>query len=153
MALTKIITARCFFEMGKATINYSTDTFKLALLSPSFTGTFNHTTHQLYSDIDTESQIANGNGYTTGGYVLTPEIGFAWILNTANGSADIAWETVIVTASGGDLSFSAATVYDDSHASKVLIGCIDFGEIITVPNGEIHELIGLGFTINNYIEV
>lgn len=149
MALTKTVTARALYELGKGTINFSTHTFKMILVGSTFV--FSHTDHQTYANVDTEEQIAGEHGYTTGGYTLSVPSGSEWAQDNDNGMAVLDWEAVSVTANGGDLEFSGALTYDDTHASDVLISCIELGETVTVVDGDTFEFTDLGFELLNVV--
>lgn len=149
MALTKTVTERALYELGKGAINFSTHTFKMILVGFAFV--FNHVDHQVYADVDTEEQIANGNGYTTGGYTLSVLPGFEWAQSGGGGLAYLNWAEVEVTASGGDLEFSGAIIYDYTHASKVLVSCIELGETVTVASGDTFVFSDLGFELMNVV--
>lgn len=80
---------------------------KFALLTSSYTPDFDETSgHHLYSDISA-SEIANGNGYTTGGAALANKAKNA-ITNGFNfDSDDVVW-----TASGGNIpAWRTAAMY------------------------------------------
>lgn len=95
-------------------INLETDTIKLAL----FTGASNCATltHDQYGDLTGE--VANANGYTTGGVTLGST---TWNIVSTNiaefDSAAASW-----TASGGSIVARYAAMYSDTPASKPLLG-------------------------------
>lgn len=119
------------FEQVKGTgaINFSSDTFKWALftssatVSPDVAG---------LSDLGA-NQVANGNGYTTGGVPVA-------VTNTSDDannrtvidSANPSW-----TASGGNIGpFRYAVLYDDTHASDQIAYILDLGADVTIVNGQ-----------------
>lgn len=96
--------------MMDGTMDLDGDTFKVALATSSYTPALTHTQ---YSDFSA-NEVANGNGYTTGGVTVTQ----TW---TANGgdatqmifdSDDPTW-----TASGGSIVARYAILYDDTVVS------------------------------------
>ena len=82
------------------------------------------------------TQIANGNGYTTGGVTLTSvtlaESGAGtgiWVWTCA----DFSW-----TASGGSIAtFQYVVIYDDTPSSPAdpLVGYLDYGSALVITSG------------------
>lgn len=107
-------------------IDLDTDVFKAYLTNatPTKAGTL----------IKTDAaEIAAGNGYTAGGFTLT--VSFA-----ETGAGTGIWQWTINdptwTAAGGDIAaFRYCVVYDDTHASDVVIGFIDRGVSAVLANG------------------
>ena len=100
------------------------DTLKIALTNsaPSQSNT------QL-SDI---TQIANGNGYTTGGAAVT-------ITSSAQtaGVYKLVLADVVFTAAGGSVGpFRYAVLYDDTSTNDLLIGYYDYGSSLTLADTE-----------------
>lgn len=103
-------------------IDYSSDTIKVALVTNAYTP--NQDTDDYWNDVNT-NEVANGNGYTTGGIALANKV------NSYNAS------TNIIKLSGDAVSWSNATItaryaviYDDTPATaatKPLLGYVDFG--------------------------
>ena len=115
--------------LGDGTIDLDSHTFKAVLTNTApTTGT-----NTVLADI---TQIANGNGYTTGGQALTSvtwsETGAGlgvWRWN----AADFTW-----TASGGNIGpFRYVVIYDDTPTSPAdpLVGLFDYGTNITITDG------------------
>lgn len=117
--------------LGDGTIDLDTHTFRLFLTSTAPTAA----TNTVRTDL-TAGEVANGNGYTTGGEALTS---VAWA-ETGSGtgiwrftSADVSW-----TASGGDFSATRYFIlYDDTPSSPAdpLVGYLDYGASFTLTNG------------------
>ncbi len=118
---------------GTGTINYTGDTLKLALttssqaLSATFVGS---STNCLYADLTNE--VANGNGYTTGGVTLAS---VTWTQSTGTWTfdcADSSWTSASFTAKYGVL-------YDDTASGKPLLLFfeLDTGGSVTVTNGKL----------------
>jgi hypothetical protein len=125
MAVTFQIFDSFMGHLGGGRINLETDTFKAVLTN---TAPVKATNTQL-SDI---TQIANGNGYTTGGVALTS---VAWTAPTAGvwrfTSANFEWN-----ASGGAIGpFRYVPIYSDTSTNDKLVGWFDFGSAITIPDG------------------
>jgi hypothetical protein len=77
------------------------------------------------------TQIANGNGYTTGG---------ATAALTSSSQTSGVYKLVLVdpswTASGGSIGpFRYAVLYNDTATNDELIGWWDYGTNITLTNG------------------
>jgi hypothetical protein len=90
--------------------------------------------HNLGSDslmIDI-TQIANGNGYTTGGAAVTvtgsSQTGGSYTLTQ---SADVVW-----TASGAMGPFRYAVLYNTTATNDELIGWWDYGTTVSLAPGE-----------------
>lgn len=103
--------------------NSTGDTFKIALYTSS--ATLGATT-TAYS---ATNEVANGNGYTTGGNTLTN------VTPTTSGTtaytdfADTTWSSATITANG-------ALIYNDSHASDAAVAVLAFGGDKTSTNGD-----------------
>jgi hypothetical protein len=105
--------------------NLGADTLKVALTNSAPVAT-----NTVLANI---TQIANGNGYTTGGATAT-------VSSSAQSSgtyklvlADVSW-----TASGGSIGpFQYAVLYNDTAASDELIGWWDYGTGLTITNGNV----------------
>jgi hypothetical protein len=93
-----------------------------------------------------DDELATGNGYTqdskTAGTTTVA-------LDNNNNYANCTFPTVTWTASGGDIGPTpGAIIYDDTHASDVIVGYLDFGgdetrndtETLDIQNGEIREV-------------
>lgn len=93
--------------LGDGTIDMDDDTFKVQLHTSTHTPALSDA---LLSDLDNE--VANGNGYTTGGYTIVSP---TWVESSGTvtfDSADPAW-----TASGGSITARYAMIYDDTPGS------------------------------------
>jgi hypothetical protein len=119
--------------IGDGTIDLDTHTFKVALLnnSASFTST-----NTAWADISA-NEIANGNGYTTGGATLT----VTWVESSGTvtfDATDVTW-----TASGGAITAYKAAIYDDSTTSPADALCffIDLDGVQTAADGADFKLI------------
>jgi len=121
------------FELTNARVDFASDTFKMILMQSGFT--FDVDTDHGYSDVSA-SEIANGNGYTTGGVTLS---GVAVTEDDSDNRTEVTWNNATWTASGGSIGPAAgAIIYDDTASSPqadTVIGYIDFGGDITQADG------------------
>lgn len=76
-------------------------------------------------------QIANGNGYTTGGTVA-PLVSSG----QTSGVYKLVLDDVVFTATGNMATFQYAVLYDDTSASDRLIGWWDYGSPISMIAAE-----------------
>ena len=113
-------------QLAEKNFNLGSDTLKIVL---SLTAPVN--TNTVLSDI---TQIANGNGYTTGGATVTVSSS-----SQTAGVYKLVCADVTFTASGGSMAaFRYATLYSDTAASPAdgLIGYWDYGSSLTLASGE-----------------
>ena len=109
--------------LGLGEVNLNTDTFNVYLsnAAPSASA----------DDVKTDiAEITIENGYT----------GPVDIQNTyseASGTGTMVAVDVVITASGGTVGpFQYAVIYDDTHASDILMGWYDYGSAVTLNAGE-----------------
>lgn len=121
----------CFTEdLAEKVHNLGADTLKWALTNsaPSAANTV----------IGNITQIANGNGYTTGGNTATissaAQTGGVWKLVLA--------DSVYTSSGAGMAAFRYVVLWNDTSASDSLIGWYDYGSTVTLAVGET-------FTIDN----
>lgn len=112
----------------EAQFNFGSDTFKVFLSNQAPA-----TGNTQKSDI---TEIANGNGYTTGGQTVpistSSQTGGTY---TATVNTTLTW-----TGTGGSIAaFRYAYMYDDTNASDRLVGAWDYGSAVTVATGETFE--------------
>lgn len=114
----------CFFEdVAEGKHDLSSDTLKVML-----TNTAPLAANTVYGDI---TQIAAGNGYTTGGVTATVDSSAQ-----TGGVYSLVLSGVSWTAAGGDIATHRyAVLYNDTHASKPLIGYADYGVSAVIANG------------------
>jgi hypothetical protein len=118
MAITQTMTDACKENLLKGAINFSTDTFKIALFTSD--ATLNALT-AAYAD---SNQVTSAN-YTAGGNTLSG-VSVSVSDNVAFVDfADTTWSNVTFTARG-------ALIYKDGGSS---IAVLDFGSNKTVTNG------------------
>lgn len=127
------------YENGKGNNDFSSDVYKLILMADTFS--FNKDTHGTYSDVSA-SEISSTGGYAA----VTLTVSSAWAQDDTNDKGSISWSNVTFTASGGDFDdFGSAIVYNDSHASDLIVGHIDFEQTIVLASGNSFQLQQLGF--------
>jgi len=115
------------FRLGNKEIDLNSDTFKAVLTNTAP----DQAAHTVLTDI---TQIANGNGYLTGGATLA---NLSWA-ETEAGSGIWRWsfDDPSWTASGGDIATHRyLVVYDDTHANDVLVGYVDRGASAVITSG------------------
>ncbi len=98
--------------------------FKVAL-----TNTAPVATNTVLADI---TQIAAGNGYTTGGNTTTITV------SETAGTTTVQGTEVVFTATGAMAAFRYAVLYNDTPTSPVdpLIGWFDYGASLSLTSGE-----------------
>jgi len=107
-------------------------TVKGILMASGFV--FNIDTHDGYSNVSA-NELANGNGYTTGGATLA---GYALAVDDVNDRADATWSNIVWTAAGGSIGPSPALVLfidSDTVTPDVNIGDVPFGSDQTATDG------------------
>lgn len=113
--------------LGDGTLDMDNDNFKIALMDSGHT--FN-AANTAWANVSA-NEIANGNGYTSGGVLVANVI---WA--QTSGVIKFAFDNPSWTASGGSIAnVTDAVLYDDTHASDLLICSIDFGETKTAEDG------------------
>lgn len=98
--------------LGNGAVNLSSDTFKLLLVTSSYTPS---AAHDELADITNE--VADANGYTTGGITLTS---VSW--TAASGVAKFTTANAVWTASGGSIVARRCILWDDTSTNDKLIG-------------------------------
>jgi len=103
--------------------NLGSDTLKVAL-----TNTAPVATDTVLANI---TEIANGNGYTTGGE-STAQVSSA----QTSGTYKLVLTDVTFTATGGSIGpFRYVVLYNDTATNNELIGYYDYGTNITITSG------------------
>lgn len=129
------------FENGKAANNFSSHVYKIMLMKPTFT--FNKDTHGTVADLVVATyEISSAGSYAR----ITLAVDVAWAQDNTNDKGSIAWDNVTFTASGADFDdFGSAVIYNDTHASDLVVGHIDFEATISLANGNSFQMQSLGF--------
>jgi len=103
--------------------NLGSDTLKVALTNSAPVAT-----NTVLANI---TQIANGNGYTTGGTQATQSSSAQ-----TSGTYKLVLADVLFTASGGSIGpFQYAVLYNDTATNDELIGWYDYGTPLTITSG------------------
>jgi len=109
-------------RLGKGQVAFGTDTLKIALSNTAPDAAANES----IGDI---TQIANSNGYTTGGATVPSSA-----ISQTGGVATVVGDSVTWTATGGSLpALRYAVLYDST--SGYLIGYWDYGSSVTITVG------------------
>jgi hypothetical protein len=102
--------------------------FKLALIKPSPTGTYDKTTTN-YSDVTGNSdEVPNGSGYTTGGVALTSVDPTLSTDTAVCDFSDVSWTSATFSARG-------AIIYNTNGSANRGVSVHDFGGTQSVSSG------------------
>jgi hypothetical protein len=112
-------------NMPNGGVNLASDTLKVML-----TNTAPVATNSVYTDIS-GGEVANGNGYTTGGTAATLTSS-----SQTSGLYKLILQAVTFTASGGSIGPLRYAVLYDTAGAKDLIGWWDYGTSITLNSGD-----------------
>lgn len=82
-------------NISDGVINLETDSFKVILCTSSYTP--NQSTHSTYADVSA-AEVANGNGYTTGGVAVTPTTTRSGLVVTFDTTDPTPWSSSTITA-------------------------------------------------------
>lgn len=103
--------------------NLGADVLKVAL-----TNTVPVNTNTVLANI---TQIANGNGYTTGGTTATTSSSAQ-----TSGTYKLVLADVVFTATGAVGPFRYSVLYNDTATNDELIAWWDYGSAVTLQNGD-----------------
>lgn len=109
--------------MAEKSHNLGADVLKVAL-----TNTAPVATDTVLANI---TQIANGNGYTTGGSTTTQSSSAQ-----TSGTYKLVCGDVVFTATGSMGPFRYSVLYNDTATNDELIGWWDYGSAVTLATGE-----------------
>lgn len=122
--MSSFVKFNAFVEaVAQKKVNLNADTLKVVLCLTAPVAT-----NSVYADL---TEIANGNGYTTGGTTSTGNtaVQTAGVLKLVSGD-------VVFTASVGSIAnFRYAVLYDFTATNKDLIGFWDYGATVTTTVG------------------
>lgn len=112
-------------ELAKGTHNLNSNTLKIMLVNTAPVAT-----NGIKADL---TEISAGNGYTAGGSTAAFSAG-----SQSSGTYKLVLSDPSTwTASGGSIGpFRYAVLYNDTAASKNLIGWWDYGSSVTLADGE-----------------
>ncbi len=153
MAVTRVLSNGFKLELGKGSIDFSDATagaFRVILMKAQAEFTFDRDTMGTYGDVSGD-ELATLYGYTQLDEALV--IDSAWAQNNADNKAEISWNNVTWTADGGSIGPTSAAIilqYDAGNGGddSLVVGCIDFGEDITVTDGISFQLQNIGFDLS-----
>lgn len=128
MAITNTMCESFIHELLQALHDFSADTFKVALIKGSHSGTYDKEIEN-YSELGSD-EVANGSGYTTGGETLT---GVTLTRDDTNSVtyvdfADTVWSSASFSADG-------AIIYNTSQGNAA-VAIIDFVTTQTVSSAD-----------------
>jgi hypothetical protein len=129
MAITSKMYGNAPSKAFNGEIDWDSDTIKVSLHSSDYSP--DQDADEYYDDVDNE--IANGNGYTTGGATLASKT------NTYTGATNITkLDAADVTWSAATLTCRYAVIYKDTGtpSTSPLLGYIDFGEDVGSVSGD-----------------
>ena len=127
------------YDNGRKLNDFGADVYKIMLMADGFT--FNKDTHGTVSDISA-SEITSAGSYAR----KTLAVSTAWNQDNTDDKGEIAWDNITFSASGGAFDdFNAAVIYNDTHASDLIVGCINFEMTVSLVNGNSFQLQNLGF--------
>jgi hypothetical protein len=110
--------------LGLAAVNCNTDVFKVYLTN----NTPSASADDVLADL---AAFAGGTGYTAGGTDVQN------LYSEATGTGTLTGTDVVWTAGASDwAAFRYVVMYDDTHASDILIAWWDYGSALTLTNGE-----------------
>jgi len=122
-------------EVVKGEHDVTSDDLNIMLMDAAFA--FDPDTHATYSDCSA-NEISSGSGYTAGGETLTT---VAVSIDASADQVDIDADNVTWTASGGTIpETGSAVIYNDTHASKTVVMCIDFGADYITTDGKLFQI-------------
>jgi hypothetical protein len=133
MAITCTLSNHWRYQVGAKAVDIQNDTFKAILVNTTFA--FDKDAHATLADVIASSspELATGNGYTQQNKALT---GGTWTEDDANDKGIRTFDNITWTASGGSIGPTGALViYDDTTADDTVVGCVDFGDDYTIPDG------------------
>jgi len=109
-------------------VHESTDTYKIALIKASASGTYGAGTTNYSNLTGNSDEVANGNGYTTGGATLS---GFSTGTDGTTAYLDF---TSDPSWASSTFSTTGAIIYNSSQSNKAVC-VLDFGGTFSPSNG------------------
>lgn len=110
--------------LGLAAVNCNTDVFRVYLTNNAPSASAD----DVLADL---AEFAGGTGYTAGGEDVQN------LYSEAAGTGTLTGTDVVWTAGAADwAAFQYVVMYDDTHASNILISWWDYGSALTLGDGE-----------------
>jgi hypothetical protein len=122
------------YELLNGGVTGASDVFKIILMQSGFT--FNRVSHNTYADVSA-SELSTASGYTIGGLTLA---NVAISQNDTSNKGQMTWDNASWTAAGGNVTARGAIIFDDTHASDIVVGYIDFGSDQTTLDGGVFTI-------------
>ena len=116
-------------RQGEGHFNLSSDTINFMLTNTAPSASAN----SVYADVS-GTELANGNGYTTGGAAVTSQ---SWA--QTSGVAKFGGTAPVWTATGSMGPFRYVIAYDNTAGAKDLIGYADRGASLTLSSGDTYS--------------
>jgi hypothetical protein len=113
---------------GTDSVDWDTNTIKVSLHTSSYTP--NEDTHDYVADLSAE--VANGNGYTTGGVTLGSK---TVTLDTTNNRLELSAANAQWTSASFTARYAVVYKSTGNSATALLLGYVDFGGDETVSSG------------------
>ena len=124
--MASLIYNSCVDYVCKGSIDFDTDTFKMMLVTSSYTPS---KSHDFRDDVTNE---VTGTGYTAGGNAATPTV----TKDNVNNRVDISWSITSWTSS--TITARAGVIYKSrggASSADELIGYVDFGSDVSSSSG------------------
>ncbi len=135
MSVTLTLSNHFKYQVAKGNIDLSGDVLKIILMNNTFA--FDKDADATLSDV-TSDQLSTGNGYTQDNKELASK---SLTEDDENDKATMTCDDVSWTADSGSIGpTGAAIIYDDTTSDDTVIGCIDFGEDYTIPDGSSFQI-------------
>jgi len=131
MAITITLYPSFKTKLGQGAIALDADTIKVALMG---VGAAYDAAHDEWADLSA-NEIANGNGYTTGGLTLA---NVTW--TESGGTLTLDADDASWTITGASVSAYSAAIVDTTASGSPLIAFIDLGGINTASPGALFKL-------------
>jgi hypothetical protein len=110
-------------QLIRGTHDFDANTFKVYLTNAAPSASLDAVKADL-------AEITAGNGYPSGGGTTTITVA------EASGTTTVSGTEVVFNATGAVGPFQYAVLYNDTSASKNLVGAWDYGSSISLANGE-----------------
>jgi len=127
MAITQTMVTSFKSEILGGVHDLDTDTIKMALISPTMSGTYGASTTN-YSDVTGNSDEVTGTGYSAGGVTLTSAS-----ITTAGSAGIVDFANAVF--SNVDIDARGAIIYNSSQSNKAIC-LLDFGETKSATDGD-----------------